>query len=237
MIKYIILYFLSFIMLSSTSMASAPDCVLLLHGLARTHHAMSSLESTLKQHDYLVVNRDYPSTKQSIETLAEYHIQPMIDACLIQQPEHIIVITHSLGGLVFEKYLETHALPELSHVVMLSPPHHGSPLANMLHHHFLYQTIMGPAGEELLTTDINNTSSIPKHVKFGIIAGNFNLVPFSHAVFHEENDGKVSVSSAKADNMTDFIVLPVSHTFMMNNHLTQRMILNFLQHGVFRRTI
>ena len=237
MIKHILLYILSYTLLVPTSIASNPDCVILLHGLARSHHAMSSLESTLKQNNYLVINQNYPSTKQSIETLAEQHIQPMVDACLTQQPKHIMVITHSLGGLVLEKYLETHALPKLSHVVMLSPPHHGSPLANILHHHFLYQTIMGPAGKELLTTNIHNTSSIPKHVKFGIIAGSFNLVPFSHAIFHEANDGKVSISSTQTDNMTDFIVLPVSHMFMMNNHQTQHYVLNFLKHGTFTYTL
>ena len=90
---------------------------------------------------------------------------------------------------------------------------------------------MGPAGQELTT---NLTYKPPQsNIQIGIIAGTFNLMPFSKHFFHDESDGKVSVSSAQSDNMTDFIVLPVNHTYMMNNQLVQQQILAFLRSGKF----
>lgn len=232
----IILFILSTFLCTSVHAHSSPtDCVVLLHGLARSHHAMSGIESMLKKQNYWVINQSYPTTKKSINTLANESIQPMINQCLAHSPQHILFVTHSLGGIVLEKYLENHSLPQLSRIVMLSPPHHGSPLADLLHHHKIYQSIMGPAGQALTTDNIQlNKQSAHTNYQIGIIAGSFNLIPFSTHFFHGKNDGKVAVSSAKTDNMTDFLVLPVSHTFMMNNHLVQQQILAFLQSGQFK---
>jgi triacylglycerol lipase len=231
--KHICIYIFTYLLLISTSMANTSNCVILLHGLGRSHHSMSSLETTLKQSNYVVINRSYPTTKLSIKELAESYIQPMVTDCLNSNPDKIMFITHSLGGLVLEKFLENNTIPNLSHVVMLSPPHHGSPLADALFKNWLYKFVMGPAGQELITKNKHITSSIQQAEKFGIIAGNYNLIPFTNAFFHEENDGKVSISSAKTTEMTDFIILPVSHTFMMKNKFTKKQILYFLKYGKF----
>ncbi len=40
-----------------------PQCVVLLHGLARTAHAMKKMETALEKTGYTVVNQGYSSTK------------------------------------------------------------------------------------------------------------------------------------------------------------------------------
>ncbi len=232
----IIFFSLSLFVYLPTSNATQSDCVILLHGLGRSHHAMSSIEKKLKQHHYFVINQDYPSTRQSINTLANNAIQPMVNQCLAKHPQHIFFVTHSLGGIILGQYLETHTVPNLSRIVMLSPPHHGSPLADLLHRTWLFQKIMGPAGQELTTRAVYAPQLLNPNVQIGIIAGDFNLIPFSKHFFHDKNDGKVSISSAQLDQMTDFIVLPVSHTFMMNNRLVQQQILAFINSGRFSNT-
>ncbi len=217
----------------SAHAAQTKDCIVLLHGLGRTHHAMFSLEKILTQAGYLVVNQSYPATQFSINTLANQYVQPMVNQCLIHHPDHISFVTHSLGGIVLEKYLETHSVPKLSRIVMLSPPHHGSPLVDLLQNTWLFRMVMGPAGQELGTKRIYEP--LPSSIKIGIITGTFSWVPFSTYFFHEKNDGKVSISSAQSPTMTDFITLPVSHTFMMNNKQVQQAILNFLKYGHLTR--
>jgi len=152
----IITCFLIYLLAVSVCTASDVKCIVLLHGLARSHHAMSSIESTLKQQGYIVVNQNYPSTKKSITALANQDIQPMVDACLIHHPTQVMFVTHSLGGMVLQTYLKNHTVPNLSHIVMLSPPNHGSPLADLLHNNWFFQKIMGPAGQELTTSHFDS---------------------------------------------------------------------------------
>lgn len=218
--------------------AAGRQCVILLHGLGRSHYSMSSLEFKLKQYHYIVVNRDYPSTQKSIEENANQSIPLMINQCLKYHSDHINFVTHSLGGIILQEYLQNHTIPKLSRIVMLGPPNHGSQLADLLHNNRLFKWITGPAGQELTTlkSSVPNQLHLNHPYQIGVIAGNFNFIPLSRFIFHEDNDGKVAVSSTKITKMTDFIVLPVSHTFMMNNALVQQQILSFLDSGKFLRS-
>ncbi len=162
----------------------------------------------------------------------------MVSQCQQYKPSKIHFVTHSLGGIVLREYLQGVHLPNLGRVVMLAPPNHGSQLADLLHRNLLFKLITGPAGQELTTSQSSTPNTLNQSVTYqlGIIAGNFSFNPFSKAIFHEDNDGKVSVSSARIKGMKDFIIVPVSHMFMTNSKLVQQEIVFFLQNGEFRRT-
>jgi hypothetical protein len=81
MIKKFPIKFLVFVigfLITFDCRALARECVILLHGLGRTCHSMSSLESILKRNNYFVVNENYPSTKKSIETIANQYVPLMV---------------------------------------------------------------------------------------------------------------------------------------------------------------
>lgn len=56
--------------MNKTTHLEAKETVVLLHGLNRTHRAMSKLASALETEGYAVINCDYPSRSAEIQTLS-----------------------------------------------------------------------------------------------------------------------------------------------------------------------
>lgn len=73
----------------------ASDCVILLHGLARSDNSFSKMEQKLNEEGYFVINNSYPSTKHDIEALANDIIPRSVASCPDSSQVHFV--THSLG--------------------------------------------------------------------------------------------------------------------------------------------
>ncbi len=220
--------------------ASAPlpvpkkECVILLHGLARTPRSMKKLETYLAAKGYHVINAGYPSTHEKIQSLAEKYVPEAINACQRFQPEKIHFVTHSLGGILVRQYLQNHSLPETSRIVMLGPPSRGSELADYLKGLWFYKWRNGPAGQELGTDPRSVPNSLnPVTGEIGIIAGNRSFNPLFSQLIPGPDDGKVSVARAGLKEMKDFIVIPATHTFVMNHPQAMFQVLSFLEKGRF----
>ncbi len=214
--------------------ALAADCVVLLHGLARTASSMRVLETTLQEHGYRVSNLGYPSREHPIATLAETAVGAGLRDCRRHEPEQIHFVTHSLGGILVRVYMQAHPHTQLGRVVMLGPPNQGSEVVDSLRDTPGFALLNGPAGMQLGT----DADSVPRTLgpvefELGVIAGTQSMNLILSTYLPNPDDGKVSVASTRVAGMRDHIALPTMHPFMMSNAVAMEQVLHFLEHGNF----
>ena len=228
------------ILLSACTQDTAPaakpnECVILLHGLARTAFSMQRMKRALEGNGYRVANVDYPSRDHKIEVLAPLAIKDGLQQCgENSETSAVHFVTHSLGGILVRVYLADNKIANLGRVVMLAPPNQGSKAVDEMERIPGFDWLNGPAGYQLG----KGSESVPLRLgapefDFAVIAGNLTIDPITSALLDDPDDGKVSVSDTRLEGMRDFVVVPVSHAMIMQDRDVIRLVMNYLARGSF----
>jgi triacylglycerol lipase len=210
------------------------EVVVLVHGLWRSDRAMRPLARRLDAAGYETRALRYDSTGKPPAALVADLSAALAECCANAPRVHFV--THSLGSILLRAELAEHPLPSLGRVVMLAPPNHGSELADWLRGSETLRVLMGPTAIELGTDGASLPNRLPAaSFEVGVIAGTESWNPIGSHLIPGEDDGTVSVASARLEGMSDFLVLPVSHTMILRSREAADQTLVFLRTGAFQR--
>jgi hypothetical protein len=218
--------------------------VILLHGMFRTRASMHKMADFLESHgDYSVLRVSYPSTRASLDEHAR--ALATIMAGLGPQVTEIDLVAHSLGNLVTRRYYHQQSAddaegadPRIHRIVMLGPPNHPPARARRFADDAmlggLYQLVLPETGSDLAYGYPWAEGKLATPAcEFGIVAGGKGDGRGYRTSLPGDNDGTVTILETRLPGATDFVALPVRHTFMMNDAQVQRYVLSFLNNGYF----
>jgi len=214
------------------SSALRGETVVLIHGLGRSAANMLILKWRLQARGYRVCNVDYDTRVTAIE-IASDSVMRSAKGCL-GSATRVHFVTHSLGGLVLRSMLARHELANLGRAVMLAPPNGGSEIADALRDFGPLAGVMGPLARQLGTGASDLPRRLPRPaLPFAVIAGNEWINPAGPLFLPGPHDGTVSVASTRLQGMSDHLVLPYTHTFIMNPAEVADQVESFLRRGRF----
>jgi len=221
--------------------------VVVLHGLGANRAVMNGLCNFLREEgDLYVVNVTYPSTMLSVGDYAR-SLGSVIRH--LDGVETVSFVAHSMGNVVVRKYLkDLESLDEAERprvrfvrMVMIAPPNHGAELADVLTdgvvERELAEWFVGEPARQLAPKQgwpaLESELATPGF-EFGIIAGGKgDCEGFLDAV-PGDDDGLLSVASARLAGAADFVQVPRGiHQLMPRYQATRTATLMFLQQGYF----
>ncbi len=216
--------------------------VVVMHGLAGSRALMSGLERYLEREGgYTVLNFGYASTKGTIQehTLA-------LESVLrnLRGVEEISLVAHSMSNIMFRHLLfraqyQSVPLPvSIRRMVMISPPNHGSALADSLGQRAYVQFLLGASVDQFARSQqwyrLEQQLAVPG-CEFGIIAGGRGNDKGYLSAIPGDDDGIVEINSHYLPGASDFIQTGGLHQVMPLYPDTRRATLSFLKCGHFRK--
>jgi hypothetical protein len=187
--------------------------LLLVHGLWRTPLSWLILVRRLRAWGYRTEQFGYAAVAQRYNGIVA-RLVGRLEALAALGP--YAVIGHSLGGILLRSALSRITGPAPRHLVMLGTPNRPARLACLLGVRWVYRRLMGECGVNLASPMFYATLPVPE-IPYTIVAGSAGPRGRWSPFGNEANDGLVAVSETRIRDDDPIVLLPVTHTFMMNN--------------------
>jgi len=206
--------------------------VILLHGIIRSSKSLYVMADQLRAEGFTVFPMEYPSTQISIPEAADY-LNSIIEHT--DGIEELHLVGHSMGGLVIRAWFSKYADPRVQRVVMLGTPNYGAEMADHLKRNLLFRTVFGPAGRQLVTDEAGLIPTLPTPpCEFAIIAGARGKPNGWNPLIPGDDDGTVTVESARLLGASDFATAPLLHHALLGDRDVSTQVARFLKTGCLR---
>ena len=147
----------------------------------------------------------------------------------LNQNIKINFVTHSMGTGILRYYLKENPLKNLGKVVFISPPSHGSHLADIPFVDKL-PFILGKVVPQFSTKKDSFVNQLGEpDYNYLILIGNKTNNPFYSMLIPGKDDGMVPVDSAKMKSENFKIIDNTTHTSILKDTRTMKEISNFLK--------
>jgi hypothetical protein len=194
--------------------------LLLVHGLWRTPLSLLLLVRRLRSWGYQTELFGYVAVAQGYDAIVS---RLVLRLERLARAGPYAVIGHSLGGVLLRSALSHLDGPQPQHLIMLGTPNRPPRLARVLGVRWVYRRIMGECGVNLSSPQFYANLPLPQ-VPYTIVAGTAGPKGRWSPFGYEPNDGIVAVSETRICDDDPLVLLPVTHTFMMNNAMVHEAI-------------
>ena len=203
------------------------EYIVLFHGIYGTEKDMKPIAEMLGNKNYNIISIQYPTNSDSVEMISEKYIKPVIDGLDNDKKVHFVV--HSMGSGILRYYLKNNNMDNLGKVVFISPPSHGSALAD----HFISKMLKDLLGEAVLQFSIKEDSFVNKlgnpDYSCYVLIGNKSNNPLYSVIIPGKDDGMVPLDGSKLDSCAYKVVDKASHTSILKDERTFNEIENYLK--------
>lgn len=214
--------------------------VVVVHGLAGSRRLMEPLIRSICRCDSRsVINVGFASRRGTIEELT-LGLESVLRN--LHGVQDVSLVCHSMSGLMVRHllYRERHSncpLPvKINRMVMISPPNHGSELADTLGQRPFIEAVLGESVDQLAPSVgwacLESKLDVPTF-PFGIIAGGKCDGEGYMRAISGDDDSVVGIQSHYLPGSTDFIQVGGLHQIMPLYRRTQDATIRFLRYGHF----
>lgn len=206
---------------------AAKDAVVLVHGLWMHGWVMRLIGMRLRRCGFHPLFFSYPSMRSSLSQNALLLSNFVADIAA----SRIHFIGHSLGGLLVLQMLAEYPGQRTGRVVLAGSPYNASCVATRLSRRGPGRYILGRSMLQWLG---QKTPEGGAQYEFGVIAG-CKSMGGGRLIFRlpQPNDGVVTVEETQMPNISDQIMLNVSHSGMLLSAGLARQACSFLRSGHF----
>lgn len=199
--------------------------VLLVHGLGRTPASLILLHRALRRAGHAPASFSYYAFAESYDGIRRRLVARLQGWAAT--PEPVALIGHSLGGLLLRHALADAPALQVHHLIMLGTPNRPPRRAASAIRWLPFRVFARSCGALLASEGAYAGIPVPR-VPYTLIAGTAGYRLLGRPFRGEPHDGFVAVGETLIRDADRPVLLPVDHTFMMNDPRLQRVVLQLL---------